>query len=80
MGKSLSSTESEKLAALLRSVRSEATLTQAEVAERLKLPQSFVSKYESGERRLDLIELRQICIALGISLGDFVRRFEKEIS
>ena len=80
MGKNLSSTESEKLAALLRSVRSEAGLTQSEIAERLELPQSFVSKYESGERRLDLVELRQICKALKISLGDFVRRFEKEIS
>lgn len=80
MGKSLSSTEGEKLAALLRSVRSEAGLTQAEVAERLELPQSFVSKYESGERRLDLIELRQICKVLRISLGEFVRRFEKEIA
>lgn len=80
MGKSLSSTEGEKLAALLRSVRSEAGLTQAEVAERLELPQSFVSKYESGERRLDLIELRQICKVLKISLGEFVRRFEKEIA
>jgi transcriptional regulator with XRE-family HTH domain len=80
MGKSLDSTESEKLAALLRSVRSEAGLTQAEVAERVEQPQSFVSKYESGERRLDLVELRQICKALGISLGDFVRRFEKDVS
>ena len=80
MGKSLSSTEGEKLAALLRSVRSEAGLTQSEVAERLELPQSFVSKYESGERRLDLVELKQICKALKISLSDFVRRFEKEIS
>ncbi len=80
MGKSLSSTESEKLAALLRSVRSESGLTQAEVAERVEQPQSFVSKYESGERRLDLVELRQICKALGISLGDFVRRFEKDVS
>ncbi|HPY31885.1 MAG TPA: helix-turn-helix transcriptional regulator [Verrucomicrobiota bacterium] len=79
MGKSLRSTESEKLTALLRTVRSEAALTQSEVAERLNLPQSFVSKYESGERRLDLIELRHICKALGITLGDFVRRFEKEI-
>jgi transcriptional regulator with XRE-family HTH domain len=80
MGKSLSSSESEKLAALLRTVRAEAGLTQAEVAERLDMPQSFVSKYESGERRLDLIELRQICKALGMTLADFVRRFEKEIS
>jgi len=79
MGKSLRSTESEKLTALLRTVCSEAALTQSEVAERLNLPQSFVSKYESGERRLDLIELRHICKALGITLGDFVRRFEKEI-
>lgn len=80
MDKSLCSAEGEKLAALLRSVRSESGLTQAEVAERLKLPQSFVSKYESGERRLDLVELRQICRALGISLGDFIRRFEREVS
>jgi transcriptional regulator with XRE-family HTH domain len=80
MAKSLSSSEGEKLAALLRNVRSEAGLTQAEVAERLGLPQSFVSKYESGERRLDLIELRLICKALGVALGEFVRRFEKEIS
>jgi transcriptional regulator with XRE-family HTH domain len=79
MGKSLSSTDGEKLAALLRSVRSEAGLTQSEVAERLALPQSFVSKYESGERRLDLVELKQICKVLKISLSDFVRRFEKEI-
>ncbi len=80
MGKSLSSTDVEKLAALLRSVRSESGLTQAAVAQRLEVHQSFVSKYESGERRVDLVELRQICRALGISLGDFVRRFEKEVS
>jgi ribosome-binding protein aMBF1 (putative translation factor) len=80
MDKSLSSTEGEKLAALLRSVRSESGLTQAQVAERLDLPQSFISKYESGERRLDLVELRQICKALGISLSDFVRRFERDVS
>jgi transcriptional regulator with XRE-family HTH domain len=70
--------EGEKLTALLRTVRSQAGVTQAELARRLKLPQSFVSKYESGERRIDLVELRQICKALGISLVEFVRRFEKE--
>ncbi|MGD0411047.1 MAG: helix-turn-helix transcriptional regulator [Verrucomicrobiota bacterium] len=80
MDKSLRSPESEKLAALLRSVRSESGLTQAEVAKRLKMPQSFVSKYESGERRVDLVELRHICKALGISLADFVHRFERDIS
>jgi transcriptional regulator with XRE-family HTH domain len=80
MSKSLSNVEGEKLAALLRTVRTEVGLTQAEVADRLEVPQSFVSKYESGERRLDLIELKQICKVLKISLVDFVRRFEKECS
>jgi transcriptional regulator with XRE-family HTH domain len=80
MVKSINSTASEKLASLLRSARSESKMTQSELAERLGLPQSFVSKYESGERRLDLVELRQICNALEISLADFVRRYEKELS
>ena len=39
--------------------------------------QAFVSYYESGARPLDLLELRQICGVLGISLVAFVRRFEK---
>jgi len=61
---------------LLRQVRTEAGLRQVDLAKKLRQPQSFVSKYESGERRLDLLELRQVCEALGISLSDFVRRFE----
>ena len=77
MSKSFSA-EAEKVAALLRTVRSETGTTQADLANRLKVPQSFVSKYETGERRLDLPELRKICKALGISLVEFVRRFEKE--
>jgi transcriptional regulator with XRE-family HTH domain len=47
------------------------------LAKKLGKPQSFVSKYESGARRLDLLELRDVCRAMGISVGDFVRRFEK---
>ena len=39
-------------------------LTQAAVAERLNKPQSFVSKYESGERRVDIVEFFAICKAL----------------
>ncbi len=70
----------KRLQALLRSIRHEARLRQSDVAERLGRPQSFVSKYESGERRLDLIELRQVCIALDTSLEEFVRRFEQLLS
>lgn len=52
-------------------------LTQMDLAARLQKPQSFVSKYESGERRLDLVELQQICSAVGIDIVEFVREFTK---
>ena len=68
--------EQERLQTLLRVVRLEAGLRQTDLAKRLGLPQSFISKYESGERRLDLPELREVCKALGIPLKEFVRRFE----
>jgi transcriptional regulator with XRE-family HTH domain len=74
--KAIFSAEQEKLQKLLREMREKTGLTQVEVAKKLKVPQSFVSKYESGERRLDLIELRQVCAVLGVRLTDFVRRFE----
>ncbi len=64
---------------LLRQERSLAGLKQADLAKRLGMPQSFVSKYESGERRLDFIEVQSICAALGVKLVDFVVRFEREL-
>ena len=57
----------------MRRGREEAGLTQVQLAEELKVPQSFVSKIESGERWVGLVELRSICNALGISLSKFVR-------
>ena len=64
-----------RLAALLRQIRAEANLTQGQVAERIGQTQSYVSKYETGEQRLDLIELEAVCKAVQISLIDFVRRY-----
>jgi transcriptional regulator with XRE-family HTH domain len=69
----------QTLLALLRAARREAGMRQVDLANRLRRPQSYVSKYESGERRLDLLELRQICNALGISLEAFVRKLESAI-
>jgi transcriptional regulator with XRE-family HTH domain len=60
---------------LLRQTRLDAGLTQVDVAKRLGKPQSFVSNYETGERRLDLLELEAVCLVLGISVVDFVRRY-----
>lgn len=65
---------------LLRQVRIEAHLRQTDLAAALRQPQSFVSKYESGERRLDVLELRQICECVGIPLHDFIRRLEERLS
>ncbi len=74
--KSIFSKNQVRLQALLRQIRIEAGMRQSDMAAKLGQPQSFVSKYESGERRLDLIELRHVCKAAGISLTDFTRRFE----
>jgi transcriptional regulator with XRE-family HTH domain len=57
--------------------RQEKSLTQQEVALRLGKPQSFVSKYESGERRLDVIEFWDVCQALGIEPRSILDQLEK---
>jgi transcriptional regulator with XRE-family HTH domain len=77
MSKFVGSAEQNKLQNLLKRFRINADLKQSELAEILGQSQSFVSKYESGERRLDLLEIRQICQALNISLTEFVTEFER---
>jgi transcriptional regulator with XRE-family HTH domain len=47
------------------------------MAGRLGVPQSFVSKYETGERRLDLEEVQAICRVLGLSLVEFAVELEE---
>ncbi len=76
MEKSLYSPDQKKLQTLLRQIRVDANLTQADLAQILSRPQSFISKYESGERLLDIIELKEVCFAVGVSLADFVKRLE----
>jgi len=64
-----------RLAALLRQVRLDPNFTQLQLAENIGQTQSYVSKYENGEQRLDLIELEGVCKAVGIPLIDFVERY-----
>jgi transcriptional regulator with XRE-family HTH domain len=66
MGKSIHTPQHQKLRELLIAARKKANLTQAEVAERLGRPQSFVAKYEGGERRLDVIEFIEVARAMDI--------------
>ena len=74
--KSIYSAEYQRLCSLLRQLRHEAGLTQVQVAARLGVPQSFVSKYESGERRLDVVELGHVAGVLGVSLRDVLDRLD----
>ncbi|MHB1702034.1 MAG: helix-turn-helix domain-containing protein [Acidobacteriaceae bacterium] len=71
----LESMKKRRLAALLRQVRVDANLTQGQVADKIGQTQSYVSKYENGEQRLDLIELEAVCMAVGIPLTEFVRLY-----
>ncbi|HMD75760.1 MAG TPA: helix-turn-helix transcriptional regulator [Terracidiphilus sp.] len=67
--------EEAKLRGQLIQARKSAGLTQVGLADRLGRPQSFVSKYERGERRLDVIEFCEVCHALGIDPVAFLQRF-----
>ena len=70
--KSLYSQEHLRFCAVMRRLRVDSGLTQSELAARLGKPQSFVSKYETGERRLDVAEARAVAAALGTSLREVV--------
>src|SRR5215216_5896325 len=77
--KNIRLSQQKKLLVLLRGVRVEAGLTQSELASRLGTDQTFVSKYASGERRLDVIELREVCRAIGTDFVTFIRKLDKEL-
>ena len=64
---------------LLKELRESKGVTQAQLAERLEIPQSYVSKYETGERRLDFVETAEICEALGIKTADLANLFESRV-
>jgi transcriptional regulator with XRE-family HTH domain len=63
----------------LRAVREEAGLSQAMLAERLKVDRTLVTKAEGGVRRLDVIELRAWLRALGMELLPFIGRLEARL-
>ena len=67
----------EKLRALLIEARKEAGLTQEEMAQRLKRPQSFVWKVENGVRRVDIIEFLEIAKVIGFDPIAFLRKLNK---
>ncbi len=71
--KSLRSPDHLHLIALLVAAREKAGLTQQQLADRLDRHQSFVAKYEGGERRVDVVEFLQITRALEVDAPRLIR-------
>ena len=65
--------------ALLREIREEAGLTQVELSQKLGKPQSFVSKCELGERRIDFLETVDFCKACGLEVAEFAKRLKGQV-
>jgi len=76
MYKTLYTREYQQMLALLRAKRTEAQISQVELARRLDWTQADVSKCETGVRRLDVVELRIWLKALGYELADFVQALD----
>ncbi len=70
----------EILRKILISARKNKGITQTQLAAQLNKPQSFVSKYENGDRLVDLVEIYQICQALNQSFAELTENFDSEIN
>jgi transcriptional regulator with XRE-family HTH domain len=75
--KSVFTPEYAHFAARIVEIRKAAGLTQVELALRLGRPQSYVSKYERGERRLDVLEFLAVTRALDTDAAGFVAELER---
>lgn len=79
MTKSVFSERYDALCRVLSETRKSQGLTQGDVAKRLQKPQSFVSKYEHGERRLDVIEFVEVAEALGVEAEALLGKLKDSI-
>ena len=77
MEKSVFTADYQVLVELLVETRKSAGVRQVDLAERLETTQSFVSKVERGDLRLDVIQLRAVCLALNTRLTEFVGKLER---
>ena len=77
MKKTIHSVEYAALLRLLRQKRLDAGLTQLQLARALRTSQSFIGKCERGERRIDAVELRAFCMAMGMTLAEFAVELER---
>jgi transcriptional regulator with XRE-family HTH domain len=64
---------------LMRDIRENAGMLQEDVSRAMGKSQSFMSRVESGQRRVDVVELRRFCRIVGIKMTEFVRLFERHV-
>lgn len=79
MAKSLHTPDYVAFSRVMQRTREEAGLTQEQLAKRLHKPQSFVSKLERCERRIDLLEFLDLCVALNVDPAAQIRRVRREL-
>jgi len=79
MGRYKWSTQEDVLLKLLKDVRQDSGLSGPAIQRLLKRPNSYVSKVESGEKRLDILELKEFCCACGITLSEFAKRLDDRL-
>lgn len=79
MSKSIHRKEYAALIEAVRDARLAAGLTQAQVSRELGRSQSFISDVETGKRRIDVVELRDIARLAGLSLSKLIAEFEKRL-
>lgn len=78
MRKSINDDENRLLVAMLKEARINAGLSQQALSEKLDHYRTFVSKYEARERRLDIAEIRKICVALDLEFIQFLTDYDAE--
>lgn len=79
MKKSLYERRQAAFTELLKGARNEAGLTQTALAKKLRRPQSYVSKYERGARRLDVIEFLEIARVIGFDPHELLRQLDSKV-
>ena len=76
MPKSVRTSEYRKLLQELKKCQDEVALTQIDMANKLGKPQSYISKVLSGERRMDVLELMQICDILEVETAELLAKIK----
>jgi transcriptional regulator with XRE-family HTH domain len=73
MGRSIRTKEYQNFALKLKNARLEAGLTQVDASKKLKRPQSYISKAEAGEQRLDVVELQKFAKLYNKNINYFIK-------